>query len=53
MNRNMTFCEECRKDVKYIVETASIKAKLKGKKYVYSGKRAICRNVAMKSMWRI
>ena len=42
MNRNMTFCEECRKDVKYIVETASIKAKLKGKKYVYSGKRAIC-----------
>ena len=31
MNRNMTFCEECRKDVKYIVETASIKAKLKGK----------------------
>ncbi|MEO1783455.1 type II toxin-antitoxin system antitoxin SocA domain-containing protein [Thermodesulfobium sp. 4217-1] len=43
MNRKMTFCEECRRDVKYSVETALIKARLKGKDYEYSGKRAVCK----------
>jgi putative zinc finger/helix-turn-helix YgiT family protein len=42
MNRNKTFCEECRRDVEYIVETASIKGKLKGKEYAYTGKKAVC-----------
>lgn len=42
MNRNKTFCEECRRDVEYMVETASIKRKLKGEEYEYTGKMAIC-----------
>ena len=42
MNRNKTFCEECRRDVEYMVETASIKGKLKGEEYEYTGKRAMC-----------
>ena len=42
MNRNKTFCEECRRDVEYMVETASIKGKLKGEEYAYTGKRAMC-----------
>ena len=42
MNRNKTFCEECRRDVEYMVETATIKGKLKGEEYEYTGKKAIC-----------
>ena len=42
MNRNKTFCEECRRDVEYIVETATIKGKLKGEEYEYTGKKAVC-----------
>jgi len=42
MNRNKTFCEECRKDVEYMVETTIIKGKLKGKEYEYTGKKAVC-----------
>jgi hypothetical protein len=37
-----TFCEECRKDVKYNVETVLIKGKLKDKEYMFIGKKAIC-----------
>ena len=50
MNRNKTFCEECRRDVEYIVETATIKGKLKGEEYEYTGKKAVCTNVGAKSM---
>ena len=42
MNRNKTFCEECRRDVEYMVETATIKGKLKGEEYEYTGKKAVC-----------
>jgi putative zinc finger/helix-turn-helix YgiT family protein len=42
MNRNKTFCEECRRDVEYMIETATIKGKLKGEEYEYTGKKAIC-----------
>lgn len=42
MNRNKTFCEECRRDVEYIVETATINGKLKGEEYEYTGKKAVC-----------
>ena len=37
-----TFCEECRKDVRYSVETVTIKSKLKDKEYMFIGKKAIC-----------
>jgi len=42
MNEKMTFCEECRKDVAYSVESVSIKGTLKGEEYNYTGKKAIC-----------
>jgi putative zinc finger/helix-turn-helix YgiT family protein len=42
MNQKMTFCEECRKDVDYSVESVSMKGTLKGEKYSYAGKKAIC-----------
>ena len=42
MNRNKTFCEECRRDGEYMVETVSIKEKLRGEEYLYSGKKAVC-----------
>jgi putative zinc finger/helix-turn-helix YgiT family protein len=37
-----TFCEECRRDIAYMIETASYKEKLKGDEYSYIGKRAVC-----------
>jgi putative zinc finger/helix-turn-helix YgiT family protein len=42
MNRNKTFCEECRGDVVYSIETVLMKAKLRGEEYEYSGKKAVC-----------
>lgn len=39
---NKTFCEECKKDVEYKVETVTIKGKLKDKEYEFTGKKAIC-----------
>ncbi len=42
MNKKMTFCEKCRKDVAYYVEDVSMKGTLKGEEYSYSGKRALC-----------
>jgi len=42
MNREKTFCEECRKDVEYIVETTVIMSNLKGEVYEYKGKKAVC-----------
>ncbi|NLT95847.1 MAG: DUF4065 domain-containing protein [Clostridia bacterium] len=42
MNGYKTFCEECRKDVKYMLETVLIKGKLKGEEYAYTGKKAVC-----------
>jgi putative zinc finger/helix-turn-helix YgiT family protein len=42
MNEKMTFCEECRKDVSYSIETVTMKAKLKGEEYEFAGKKALC-----------
>ncbi|MHB8124997.1 MAG: type II toxin-antitoxin system antitoxin SocA domain-containing protein [Desulfitobacteriaceae bacterium] len=42
MNKKMTFCEECRKDVTYSVEIVSMKGTLKGEEYSYTGKKATC-----------
>lgn len=42
MKKNMTFCEECRKDVTYTVEIVTMKGTLKGEEYNYSGKKATC-----------
>ena len=42
MNEKMTFCEECRKDVAYSVESVSMKDTLKGEEYSYTGKKTIC-----------
>ncbi|NLW46244.1 MAG: DUF4065 domain-containing protein [Firmicutes bacterium] len=42
MNRDKTFCEECRTDVECSIETLSMKGTLKGEAYEYAGKRAVC-----------
>jgi len=42
MKEKMTFCEECRKDVAYSVESVSMKGTLKSEEYSYIGKKAIC-----------
>jgi uncharacterized phage-associated protein len=42
MNKRMTFCEECRIDVAYCVESVSVKDIFKGEKYSYTGKKAVC-----------
>lgn len=42
MKKNKTFCEECRREVKYSIETILMKGKLKGEEYGYTGKRTIC-----------
>lgn len=42
MEKKMTFCEECRKDVVYKEKEEVIVSKLKGEEYRYNGKVAIC-----------
>lgn len=42
MHDNITFCEECRKDVVYSVTSISIKGTLKGEEYNYTRKKAVC-----------
>lgn len=38
----MTFCEECRKDVVYSVESTSMIRELKGEEYSFIGLKAVC-----------
>ena len=40
---NKTFCEICRKDVKFKIERTLIKVNVKGKGYEYVGKKAVCK----------
>lgn len=42
MDTNKTFCEVCRKDVKYKVKKAIITARLKSKEIEFVGEKAIC-----------
>lgn len=42
MVEKKTFCEECRKDVRYSKEEMRFQGDIKGENYEYSGKRAIC-----------
>lgn len=42
MERNKVFCEECRKDTDYNLETVLMKGNLKGEEYEYSGEKAVC-----------
>ena len=42
MDTNKTFCEVCRKDVKYKVKKAIIPARLKNKEIEFVGEKAIC-----------
>ncbi|NLM32332.1 MAG: DUF4065 domain-containing protein [Acholeplasmataceae bacterium] len=42
MNGNKTFCEECRRDVGFVVETMPLSGKLRDENYEYEGKKAIC-----------
>lgn len=42
MNEKLAFCEECRNDVTYSVDSVSMKASLKGEEYNYTGERAVC-----------
>ena len=43
MNKNMTFCEQCRDDVLYIEKDEIMEANLKGEIYRYAGKIAFCK----------
>lgn len=40
--KEKTFCEECRKDVEYIVSDANMTGRINGKEYHYSGKETRC-----------
>ena len=42
MNEKKTFCEECKRDIEYLIETVLMKGKLKSEEYEYTGKKAIC-----------
>ncbi len=42
MHKDLTFCENCRDDVTYVVKDESIDTTLKGEKYTYQGKTAYC-----------
>jgi putative zinc finger/helix-turn-helix YgiT family protein len=42
MSEKLTFCEECRKDAAYSVDSVSMQASLKGEEYNYIGKKAVC-----------
>ena len=42
VNGNKTFCEECRRDVGFVVETMPLSGKLRDENYEYEGKKAIC-----------
>lgn len=42
MERDKVFCEECRRDVEYSLESALMKDTLKGESYEYTGEKAIC-----------
>ncbi len=42
MNKNETFCEECRSDVEYVVSNVSMAGNIRGGEYCYTGKEAHC-----------
>ncbi len=42
MDRTLVFCEECRKDVNYIISEKTMSGNLKGTPYQYTGKEARC-----------
>jgi uncharacterized protein with PIN domain len=42
MEKQITFCETCRKDVTYSVRDIVDKGKLGDKEYTFNGKRAAC-----------
>lgn len=43
MNKDKTFCEECRNDVEYSTKSVPITASIKGKQYSYTGTEAHCK----------
>ena len=47
MKSKVTFCEECREDVNYIVRTVPMEGKIKDKTYSYIGKQAYCCDCGM------
>lgn len=42
MKENITFCEECRKDVAFSILELQLVNELKGEAYKHIGKKAIC-----------
>lgn len=42
MSERKVFCEECRNDVTYTVVEKQMEGKIKGEKYIYTGKEAHC-----------
>ncbi|MFU0563357.1 type II toxin-antitoxin system antitoxin SocA domain-containing protein [Gardnerella vaginalis] len=43
MNKDKTFCEECRNDVEYSTKSVPMTASIKGKQYSYTGTEAHCK----------
>jgi uncharacterized phage-associated protein len=42
MSDKKVFCDECRKDVGYIIRDKEIEGKIKGEAYIYNGREARC-----------
>ena len=42
MDKNKTFCEECRRDIEYSLETVNQSGNLKGEEFEFTGEKAIC-----------
>ncbi len=42
MEKNKTFCEECRRDIEYSLETVNKKGNLKDEEYEFIGETAVC-----------
>lgn len=42
MNGKLAFCEECRKDVAFLVDVIEMNGQLKGEDYNYIGKKTVC-----------
>lgn len=51
MKNRKVFCEECRRDVDFIVNDKQMVGIIKGETYEYTGKLLIVSTVNLKFMW--
>ena len=42
MNKNLTFCETCRKDVAFNIDYSEMKNTIKGEQFSFCGEKAVC-----------